>query len=154
VTIRAGWSSGADHDTYIFVPNRTGSSDPFPFIGAACDREKTADGARYPFLFVRRDAPGPGDEVTTVRTLIAGDYEYWIELESASSAGDLTVVLADRDGRTVRSWSSPANPAAEQRGWHVFDLDGRRGSVTAIDEVIATDLPAGAHFPNTNVCPA
>jgi hypothetical protein len=37
--------------------------------------------------------------------------------------------------------------------WHVFDVDGRDGHVTAIDALIDEALPGGAHDLNTHVCP-
>jgi hypothetical protein len=153
-TIRAKWANTeSDHDTYFFVPNQKGSSDPFPLIVYTCNSDETNDGALYPFAFVSQDAAGPGDEVTTVRKLLKGTYEYWIEVDSEVAAGDLEVILRNKDGKLVRSWSSPANPSADQRGWHVFDINGKTGSVDSIDTLVAGDLPDGAHDQHTDVCP-
>jgi hypothetical protein len=156
-TIEAHWTNpGSDHDTYLFVPNQAGASLPAPFIDYYCNASESAcESDLYPFTCVSKDAAGPGDELTTVRKLLPGTYEYWIELNNSSPAGDLTVTLRRPNGSVVRSWSSPPNPSvADQIGWHVFDIGGKRGSIVSIDQTIAGDVPDGAHDPNTHVCPA
>lgn len=154
--VEARWTNAAsDHDTYVFVPNAAGASLDSPFIDYGCnpDRSDCEDDV-YPFICVDRDAPGPGDEVTRVRKLIPGTYEYWIEPYIESPAGDVTVALRDKGGRLVRSWSSPPNPSATERiSWHVFDVDGATGSVTSVDEIVDAAPPNGAHSPNSGVCP-
>jgi hypothetical protein len=151
-TIEAVWTSDSDHDTFVFVPNEAGGNLPSPFINFACNGSGCELDV-YPFICVSEDATGPGDEVTTVRQVIPGTYEYWIELESQIPAGDLTVTLRRSNGSVVQSWSSPENASIDQRGWHVFDINGQTKSITSFDQLIDDDLPEGAHDPNTNVCP-
>lgn len=154
-TIEANWTNeDTDHDTYFFVPNEAGNDDPSPFIYYSCTPEDSlCETDIYPFICVSQDATGPGNEVTTVRKLLNGTYEYWIELYDGSPAGDLTIVLKRNDGKKVRSWSSPANPGPDQVGWHVFDIDGAKGTIKSVNQKITDDLPDGAHDPNTDVCP-
>ncbi|MFN8590989.1 MAG: hypothetical protein U0031_05945 [Thermomicrobiales bacterium] len=90
--------------------------------------------------------------MTTVRKLLDGTYQYWIELDEPSPAKDLTVTLRHTNGSRVRSWTSPANLSAQQVAWHVFDIDGKTGSVTSVDQVINSELPE-VREPNTYVCP-
>jgi hypothetical protein len=156
-TIEARWNnSDTDQDTYLFVPSISGGNQPgvFPFIDFDCiPNFSDCEDDVYPFICVSQDATGPGDEVTTVRRLIEGNYEYWIELDDPSPAGDLTVTLRAKNDRVVRSWISPANPSTtDQIGWHVFDLDGKTGSVRSINRVVQSELPE-AHEPNDDVCP-
>lgn len=154
--IEARWSNQVtDHDTYLFVPNEPGQALPSPQIGNFCNAvQSDCELDLYPFTCVSQDATGPGDEVTTVRRLIAGRYEYWIDVFGPAPAGDLTVTLRHQSGRVIRSWSSPPNPnVAQDIGWHVFDLDGAKGSIRSIEETVATNLPIGAHNPSTDVCP-
>ncbi len=153
--IEAVWTNvNTDHDTYVFVPNQAVAGLPSPYIDYSCNPvDSNCEAALYPFICVSQDAQGPGNEITTVRKLIAGKYEYWIELDDPSPAGDLTVTLRRSNGSVVRSWSSPANPGNSQIGWHVFDLDGGSASMTSVDQTIAGDVPDGAHDPNTDVCP-
>jgi hypothetical protein len=47
----------------------------------------------------------------------------------------------------------PRKPGEEQAVWRVFDIDGRTGRVTSIDELIADRTPQTAHDPDTYVCP-
>ena len=137
------------------MPNEEGASLPAPYIDYTCNPVDSpcADDV-YPFICVSQDATGPGDEVTTVRSLIPGTYEYWIELYQSSPEGDLEVTLRNKGGNFIRSWISPANPnAASQIGWHVFDINGKTRSILSVDETIADSMPSGAHDPNTDVCP-
>ena len=151
-TIEARWSNPAtDHDTFLFVPNDLGAGLPFPFIDFLCHSD-SGTGMHYPFAFVSQDARGPGDEVTTITLLLDGTYEYWMELAGASPAEDLTVTLRNANGRALRSWTSPENATADQRGWHVFNIQGSTGSIISFDDLINDDLPTGAHDPNTDVC--
>jgi hypothetical protein len=148
-TIEARWNSGNDHDTVFFVPNKAGSNVPAPFIDYGCGPITTdCEDDVYPFACVT------GNETTTVRRLLGGKYEYWIELLYSTPLGDVEVILRNANGRLVRSWSSPPNPnPGGELGWHVFDIDGASRSITSVDALINSDLPNGAHTPNTNVCP-
>lgn len=152
-TITAAWTVEADHDTFLFVPQEVGSTDPSPYIDYSCNVSDDPCNTQYPFACVDGDETSAGDEITTIYQLLAGKYEYWIELESTSAAGDLTITLRDNDGRTVRTWTNPAVPGADQVGWHVFDIDGTKGTISSIDQLISDSLPDGAHDPNTDVCP-
>jgi hypothetical protein len=152
-TIEARWSNPAtDHDTFFFVPNDLGTNLPSPYISYACHSDSGA-AMHYPFAFVSQDAQGPGDEVTTITLLLDGTYEYWIELSRSSPVGDLMVTLRNPNGRALRSWSSPENASADDRGWHVFNIQGASRSITSSDALINDGLPFGAHDPSTYVCP-
>jgi hypothetical protein len=155
-TIEARWSNAnSDHDTFVFVPKKEGSNDPSPVINHVCNPAVSdCEDEVYPFICVSKDATGPGDEVTTVRRLLAGRYEYWIELDESSPRGDLEVILRNASGRFIRSWSSPANPAVQKEfGWHVFDIDGATRSITAVDGFGDDEWPWTGHNPFTSVCP-
>jgi hypothetical protein len=158
-TIEARWSNAdSDHDTFLFVPNEDGNADPFPHINVtdrACRGDGGNDGSVYPFAFIDRDAQGPGNEITTVRSLLDGTYEYWIELAQPSAPGEVEVVLRNASGKVLRSLTSPenANPNNEI-GWHVFDINGATRQVTSVDDVTDNTLPEIAHTENTKVCPA
>jgi hypothetical protein len=152
-TIEARWSNAAsDHDTYLFVPNDIGRDLPSPYIDANCQSD-TGEALRYPFAFVSQEAEGPGDEVTTIAFLLDGTYEYWIKLEESTAAGDLTVILRNASGRVLRIWSSPENAVPDDRGWHVFNIQGQTKSITSIDDVINGKPPGSVHDPYTDVCP-
>lgn len=151
-TIQAHWvNPNTDHDTYMFVPNEPGAALPFPYLDYSCRSSDAGAGFVYPFAYVDKDATGPGDEVTTVAFLLDGKTEYWIELAGDSPVGDLTVTLRNKNGNVVRSWSSPEN-GSTQSGWHVFDIQGERKSVTSIDQPVSGPLASGAHASNTKVC--
>ena len=153
-TIEANWDTLKDHETFVFVPNKEGEgSPPFRFIDRGCRAAESLCETEYPFACVSRDAPGPGDEVTTVLQLLDGTYEYWIELKGQSNAGDLTVLLRGAGGAVVASWTSPANSGDPSLGWHVFNVDGATGVVTSIDVLGNNALPTVAHSDNLNVCP-
>ena len=159
-TIEARWSNPtSDHDTFIFVPRKAGSNVPSPFIDYGCNPIETNDCEDdvYPFMCGSQDATGPGDEITTVRRVLPGRYEYWIELAQSAPAGDLEVILRNGNGRVMRSWSSPVNPDPDDEwGWHVFSIDGARRSITSINKVIEVNNSSFVnvvHAPNTNVCP-
>jgi hypothetical protein len=155
-TIEALWTNViTDHDTFVFVPNEAGVTLPSPWITSSCNpASSNCELDLYPFICVSEDAQGPGDEVTTVRQLIPGTYEYWVELYTPSPAADLTVTLRRSNGKVVQSWSSPENGEGNpESGWHVFNIDGQTKSITSIDQLIDDILPDGAHTPNTNVCP-
>jgi hypothetical protein len=148
LTIAAIWQkSGANHDTWLFVPPRDGATSPSPQIDYDCNQSNSPCAEAYPFACVSRDAQGPGDEVTTIFERLPGSYEYWMVLEVAP-ADELTVVLTNRDGRVVRTWSSPAVTSPLNGAWHVFDLDGETGRVRSVDAPLGR-LPN----PVTNVCP-
>jgi hypothetical protein len=156
-TITAHWTSTSDNDSFLFVPNDATHQNDGPYIDYNCGKADTNDGALYPFAFFNKDATGPGDEILTVRKLLSGRYEYWIELFNATTArpkGDLTVRVRNSNGTLIRSFSSPPTPANDRIDWHVFDVSGKTRSITAINEVIDALLPEGAHSPNQIVCPA
>jgi hypothetical protein len=156
VGIKAGWTNAnGDHDSFLFVPRHGNSTDDSPYIHYNCTPGNSDCETEYPFACVSQDAYGPGDEITTIHQFLPGTYEYWIELDSATPAGEVTVFVRDADaGKLVRSWTSPANLTLGQRGWHVFDIDGATRSLTSIDQLIANKLPEGAHDPVTWVCPS
>ena len=132
------------------MPNDAGVSLPSPFFDQTCT---ICEPDTYPFACVNQDAEGPGDEVTTILSLLPGRYEYWLQLARGAPAGDVVVTLRDR-GAVVLTSTSPANPQGEAgvSSWHVFNLDGRDDDLDEIDEVIADNLPRAAHVPNTFVC--
>jgi hypothetical protein len=146
-TIAAIWQSQNNHDTWLFVPPRDGETRPSPQIDYDCNQTNSPCAQAYPFACVNDDAKGPGDEVTTIYELLPGTYEYWIASDPAP-AGELTVILTDRGGRVVRSWTNLAVASRPEGSWHVFDLDGETGRVRSVD------APPG-RFPDpvTNVCP-
>jgi hypothetical protein len=159
LTIEAVWTEDRDHDTFLFVPNEAGSTVPSPWIDYSCNpADSGCEDNVYPFACVSQDATGPGNEITTVRTLLAGTYEYWIEVDFESPAGDITVNLKNIGGTVVRSWRSPPNPdrdldgTSAQMGWHVFNFEGGTGAVTSVNETI-DGHPVRAHNPSTEVCP-
>lgn len=158
-TIEAHWTNpDTDHDTFVFVPKQAGRSAPHPFLySVTCNPELSGcENNVYPFVCVSQDAIGPGDEVTTVRRLLPGRYEYWIELHEPSPARDVTVTLRNANGKVLLSLSSPPNPSStEEIGWHVFDIDGARHSVTRIDQATSVHLPRAAYpaESTTDVCP-
>jgi hypothetical protein len=154
-TIEARWSNAnSDHDTILFVPKKEGSNPPSPYIWSGCTPAVTdCENEVYPFACVSKDALGPGDEITTVRRLLAGRYEYWIELWPEALRGELEVILRNGNGRTIRSWSSPENPDNQkQLGWHVFDIDGASRSITSVDTFVSAEFPWN-HDPSSGVCP-
>jgi hypothetical protein len=151
-TIEARWGGDAsfDHDSYFLVPNAEGNTDPFPFVGYWCRTGQTAcDSDVYPYVCVDDDI---GEEVVTVRRLLPGVYEYWLEVEPGGSE-DVTVLLRNADGRVLRSWAMPPNPFStpEENGWHVFDLDGSTGHITTVDQFFAK-RPPGLFTDLTDVC--
>jgi len=153
-TIEARWNSGNDHDTILFVPNEEGSNDPSPYIWSACTPGVTdCEEEVYPYICVNKDALGPGDEITTVRRLLAGRYEHWIELWPEAPRDDLEVILRNASGRIVRSWSSPENSDDQkQLGWHVFDFDGASRRITSVNKFVNAEFPWN-HNPSTGACP-
>lgn len=162
LTVEAKWTkAGKDHDTFLFVPNEAGASLPAPFVNNSCNASSTnCENDVYPFTCVSQDAFGPGDEITAVRKLVNGKYEYWIALYYSSLAGDVTVTLRRANGSVVRSWSSPPNPntgAPDRIGWHVFDIQGKSRSITSINKVVNNTPPNATlpfvHQPYTYVCP-
>jgi hypothetical protein len=154
-TIEARWPSGSqDHDAILFVPQAPGNSVPFPYIDYACLASDTNDGTLYPFAFSSGDAQGPGDEVITVRRLLAGKYEFWGRIHGPAAFGDLTVTLRNANGKVVRAWSSPPNPSGSTLlDWHVFDIKGGAHSVTVSNKTI-TGLFSTVRADSTYVCPA
>lgn len=96
---------------------------------------------------------GTGSAVATVRKLLPGAHEYWFYVIDHSPAGAVTVTLSDAGGQVRSIWSSPANANGFFLNWHVFDVDGATGVVTAVDHTNQLGLLGGARDPNTNVCP-
>jgi hypothetical protein len=157
-TIEASWTKEADHETYLFVPPQNAATGFAPYIYAICNPDTSRCAEAYPFACVDDDAI-IGAEVTTIHRLLPGTYEYWIELDSEpdNPDGEVAVTLKAKDGRVVRRWRRRPNPVVMSgQGWHVFDIDGRTGRVTTIDEAPTEppiDLPNDAYDPSTNVCP-
>jgi hypothetical protein len=150
-TIEANWIVDADHDAVLFVPPENETTGPFPFIFFDCTAADSTCESGYPFACMSGDETNSGSEIATVFQLLPGTYEYFNELDVAL-AGELTIVLKDNGGRIMREWTNPAN-ADNDRGWHVFDIDGATGRITSIDELIDGGVPQGAHDPSTEVCP-
>jgi hypothetical protein len=151
--IEATWTNDGAQEAYLFVPAQNAGTDPGTYLNFACNTTTSPIcGATYPFACIDEDQVGPGDGVTTVHKRLAGAYEYWIQLNPETDAGELTIVLRNKNGQVVQAWSSPTNPSDDVRGWHVFDIDGKRGSVTAIDDLAEQTLPRAAHDPFTFVC--
>jgi hypothetical protein len=156
-TIEARWSStGQDHDAVLFVPKAPGDDNPppSPYIAMDCLASDTNNGALYPFAFFDGDLQaGPGAETGTVRRLLAEKYEFWVRIDGPALAGDLTVRLRHGNGKLVSAWKSPPNPSsADLLGWHVFDINGARRSITVVDEA-GIDLLEDEHPETTFVCP-
>jgi hypothetical protein len=152
----AAWTTTSDHDTYVFVPQDvTGPFVESPYIDFDCNDSDDACEEEYPFVCVDEDEQDAGDEIATFYALLQGTYEYWIELDDPTPAGEVTVNLVNSAGNVIRSWSSPEVPNnPNQVGWHVFDIDGSTGIVTSVDVVdLSGDMPNVAHSPNTDVCP-
>jgi hypothetical protein len=153
-TVEAKWTQPANHDTYLFVPPENATTGPHPYIYTSCTPANSVCNQAYPFACVDTDETQTGAEVTTVYDLLSGDFEYWLGLATTAPAGAVTVALKAANGRTLRQWASPANPSTEvQAAWHVFDLDGRDGRVTSIDELVGDRTPSQIYAPDTNVCP-
>jgi hypothetical protein len=153
-TVEATWTQSADHDTYLFYP-QGGTIGPFPFINSNCTPNNSLCEERYPYACFDGNEKMSGNEVATLHRLSPGTYEYWIALDGATPAGELTIVLKDNRGRTVRQWQNPATAAQATVAWHVFDINGRDGRVTSVD--VLNDepgpLPQAAHDPSDHVCP-
>jgi hypothetical protein len=91
--------------------------------------------------------------VTTVHQRLGGLFEYWIELDSTTPAGEVTVTLRNSGGNVLATWSSPANSSVSDRGWHVFDVAGGTGVVSPVDQFGPLgNLVDNVHKPNTRVC--
>jgi hypothetical protein len=154
-TVEAAWDTASDHDTFLFVPAPPGVEVEHAYINYFCNSDETENGTVYPFAFVSEDAGGGGGqnaEVTTVRALLSGTYEYWIEVEAKVPAADLTVTLRNFGGHIVRAWTSPANDSIDQLGWHVFDIAGPSGVLTSVDHLRTEGLPE-LYEDNGYVCP-
>jgi hypothetical protein len=66
----------------------------------------------------------------------------------------VTIFLKAANGRIVRQWASPANASTQiQAAWHVFDVDGRHGRDTAMDDLLADRTLSNVHVPDIDVCP-
>jgi hypothetical protein len=152
-TIEANWIIDADHDAVLFVPPENETTGPFPFIFFDCTAADSTCETGYPFACMSGDVTTSGSEIATIFQLLPGKYEYFNELDVAL-AGELTIVLKDNGGRVVRQWTNPAN-SDNDHGWHVFDIDGKTGAITSIDELLIDGgVPEGAHDPSTDVCPS
>jgi hypothetical protein len=134
-------------------PGRLIPTIPAHTLHSTCTQADSLCEEKYPFACFDNDETQAGDEVTTIYELLPGKYEYVVGLVTATPAGAVIVVLKDADGRIVRRWASPANPTQIQAAWHVFDIDGRDGRITAIDALIDGRTPQNVHEPDTNVCP-
>ena len=152
-TVTATWTDKRDHDTYVFVPPQNESTGPAPYLDFRCNPETTTCENAYPFACVDGDEQESGDEITTIHRLLPGRYEYWLDLYDPSPAGAATVVLKAANGRVVRQWTSPDTAEFDSSAWHVFDIDGRDGRVTAINDLVGGPMPDAAHDPATTVCP-
>jgi hypothetical protein len=148
-TIEANWPEQAGNAIVLFMPPENATTGPAPYIHDGCKPDEFDCEGTYPFACVDGDDDTAGPKVTMIHRRLPGTYEYWIELGDSAAAGEATVALKDSDGRVVRRWANTAT----QGSWHVFDVDGRDGRVTATDESIPAALPGGAHDPNTHVCP-
>jgi hypothetical protein len=155
-TIEARWSNAnSDHDTYLFVPAEKASNDPSPWVASPwCTAAwSNCENDVHPFICISQDATGPGDEITTVRRLLSGKYEVWMELANGSAQGDLEVIVRNANGRVIRSWSSPGNPEPQiDLGWHVFDINGATHSIASVDKRVNAEFPWN-HTETTNACP-
>lgn len=143
-TIQATWGSTKKHFSWVLLPHISGQ--PVPYIDSDCNPGNSrCEEDLYPFICFDKTIAGPafagpGDEVATVRKLIAGTYKYWIQLDPSTAGGDLTVTLRRSNGGVVRSWSSPVNSSTDISEWNVFDIDGESGSIAAIDRVIVSGV--------------
>lgn len=153
-TISATWTETADHDTYLFVPPQNEATGPSPYLDFRCGPQTTTCEEAYPFACVDGDERETGDEITTIHRLLSGRYEYWIDLYDPSPAGVVTVALQAANGRVVGEWTSPSTAALDSSAWHVFDVDGRGGRVTAVDTLAEGPMPDAAHDPSTKICPS
>lgn len=147
-TIEANWTNPAtDHDTFLFVPNLPGNAFPSPHIDMTCTSSKAFDGTVYPFAFVSGDAIGPGNEVTTIKELVDGRYEYHLQLHGPSPADDVEVRLVQK-GKVVQSWRNPASPLEDH--WRVFSLTvaGKRVTLETLGDIVKQP------FPLKDVCPS
>jgi hypothetical protein len=152
-TIEAHWGdANLDHDTNLFVPNAEGSTDPFPYVDLYCrPGESDCDTDVYPYVCV--DDSFPTAEVATVRRLLPGVYQYWIEQRLWGSSDELRVLLRNADGRVLRSWENPPIPfASSEAAWHVCDIDGSTGHVTSVDQLVESSVPQ-IYADHTDVCP-
>jgi hypothetical protein len=155
VTIEAIWTKpDTDHESYLFVPNEEGASLASPYIHDNCNPDNSdCEEDLYPFACVSQDADGPPGEITTIRTLLPGTYEFWMEVYTDSPPDDLRVRLRDRTGRVVRAWTGPETGSFDELNWHVFDFDGSTGRVTSVNQSLSESfLPLAAHDPATFVC--
>ncbi len=156
LSIEAIWTqTGTDHESYLFVPNAAGDASPAPYIKDNCNPTNSdCEDDVYPFACVSQDADGPPGEVTTIRRLLPGTYEYWMEVYTDSPPGDLQVTLRDKNGRAVRAWTGPTTGSIDEVTWHVFDLDGSTGRVRSVDQLgNLSFLPNAAHDPASAICP-
>ena len=142
-TVQAKWGSTKKHFSWVLLPHFAGQD--LPYIDSDCNPgNSSCEDDRYPFICVDKTiagpaGAGPGDEVATVRKLVADTYQYWVQLDPSSASGDVTVTLRRSNGGIVRSWSSPANAStSEIAEWHVFDIDGKTGSIALIDRLMSS----------------
>jgi hypothetical protein len=158
-SVEAQWTGpNALYGVYLFVPKKKGTKDEGPFISNlstidCTPAESNCEADLYPFTCIFQDDQGSGPAETIVRTQLKGKYEYWIYVIDNAAAGAVTVTLRNAQDRVVRTWSSPANPNNFNLSWHVFDLDGKAGSVESVETTNLNGMPGGAHSPNINVCP-
>jgi hypothetical protein len=152
-TIEAIWTETANHDAFLWVPSENEATGPGPYVHHPCTQTTSRCDEAFPFACGSGDVSTTGAEVTTIFRLLPGSYEFWIEIDDLAQEGAVAVVLRNGYGRIVRRWSSPANATQSRQSWHVFDIDGRLGLVTAIDELIDKRIFT-VKDPSTNVCPS
>jgi hypothetical protein len=133
------------------VPKQNPRTGPGPYLNFACNDTNPKCGSAYPFACINGDDVGPGEGITTVHKLLAGRYEFWIQVRDDTPAGEIEITLRDTGGRVVETWTNP-DVSGDERGWHVFDIDGKRGSITTIDALADQTLPRAARDPYTFVC--
>lgn len=150
--METSWTRAFSHDAYLFVPPQNGSTGPGPYLNFSCNAGNSSCATAYPYACINEKDTAPGDGVTLVSKLLGGTYQYWVQVHDNTAAGELTIVLRDKSGRVVRDWQNPANQTNDQKAWHVFDVDGMRGSVASVDQIMAGNLPMVAANPFTFVC--
>jgi hypothetical protein len=150
-TIEATWNSGFPHDAYLIVPEENASTGPGPYFNFTCNEANSQCESKYPFACITESNSAPGEGITTIYTLLPGTYEYWIQLHDQTDAMELKIVLRNKNGDVVREWRNQENQNVD-RGWHVFNIDGKTGSITSIDELADQTLPKAAVDPFTFVC--
>ena len=133
------------------MPEENASTGPGPYFNFTCNEANSQCESKYPFACITESNSAPGEGITTIYTLLPGTYEYWIQLHDQTDAMELKIVLRNKNGDVVREWRNQENQNVD-RGWHVFNIDGKTGSITSIDELADQTLPKAAVDPFTFVC--